>query len=110
MGSYSCIAREKTGYPIYFQKAKSLAFGKSEAIGGNRIIWSNSWWVHESMSNDIVTEICDIIYNHANEFVKYHASGEAITPKTMSTVATDVKDFHPAAIEFYKSKGLSIGQ
>ena len=104
------IAREKTGYPIYFQKAKPMAFGKSEAIGGNRIIWSNSWWVHESMSNDIVTEICDIIYNHANEFVKYHASGRAITPKTMSTVATDVKDFHPAAIEFYKSKGLSIGQ
>ena len=103
-------AREKTGYPIYFQKAKPLAFGKTAAFGGNRMIWSNSWWVHESMPDDIVTEICNIIYDHADEFVKYHASGRAITAKTISNVAVDETDFHPAAIAFYKSKGMSVGQ
>jgi TRAP-type uncharacterized transport system substrate-binding protein len=74
------------------------------------MIWSNSWWVHESMPDEIVTEICNIIYDHADEFVKYHASGRAITAKTISNVAVDETDFHPAAIAFYKSKGMSVGQ
>ncbi len=103
-------AREKTGYPIYFQKAKPLAFGKSEAFGGNRMICSNSWWVHESMPGEMVTEICNIIYAHAGEFVKYHSTGRAITPKTISRVAAEEKDFHPAAAAFYKSKGMTVGQ
>lgn len=102
-------AREKSGYPIYLQKAKPIAFGKSDAFGGNRMIWSNSWWVHESMGGAVVNEICSIIYDHAGEFVKYHASGRAITAKTMSSVAASESDFHPAAVKFYKEKGLPIG-
>ena len=103
-------AREKSGYPIYYLKAKSKAFGKSDAFGGNRMWWSNSWWVHESMPNDVVTEICSILYDHANEFVTYHASGKGITPKTLADVAVPENDFHPAAARFYEGKGLKVGQ
>ena len=103
-------AREKSGYPIYFQKAKPIAFGKSKAFGGNRIIWSNSWWVDKSMDNDIVTEICSIIYNHAKEFATYHATGRGITKKTLAEVAVPEAEFHPAAVKFYKEKGLKVGE
>jgi TRAP transporter TAXI family solute receptor len=103
-------AREKSGYPIYALKAKPKAFGKSEAFGGNRMWWSNSWWVHESMEDDVVREICSILYDHAKEFVTYHASGRGITQKTLSSVAVPEQDFHPAAAKFYKDKGFKIGQ
>jgi TRAP transporter TAXI family solute receptor len=103
-------AREATGYPIYPLKAKPKAFGKSEAFGGNRIWWSNSWWVHESMDDDVVKEICTVVYDHAKEFVTYHASGRAISQKTLASVAVPVSDFHPAAAKFYQSKGLKVGQ
>ena len=103
-------AREMSGYPIYPIKAKPLAFGKSPAFGGNRMWWSNSWWVHESMDNDVVREICRIIYEHADEFVAYHVTGKGITPKTLANIACPEEDFHPAAAEFYKEKGLSVGQ
>ena len=103
-------AREKSGYPIYFLKAKPKAFGKSAAFGGNRIWWSNSWWVHESMDDDVVREICSIIYDHAKDFVTYHASGRGITQKTLANVAVPEEDFHPAAARFYKEKGLKVGQ
>jgi TRAP transporter TAXI family solute receptor len=103
-------AREKSGYPIYFQKAKPLAFGKSKAFGGNRIIWSNSWWVDKSMDDDIVTEICSIIYDHAKEFTTYHATGRCITKKTVAEVMVPEAEFHPAAIKFYKEKGLKVGE
>ena len=103
-------AREKSGYPIYYLKAKPKAFGKSDAFGGNRMWWSNSWWVHESMPNDVVTEICSILYDHANDFATYHASGKGISPKTLADVAVPEDDFHPAAARFYEGKGLKVGQ
>jgi TRAP transporter TAXI family solute receptor len=103
-------AREKSGYPLYPLRAKPKAFGKSEAFGGNRMWWSNSWWVHESMDDDVVREICSIIYDHAEEFVNYHASGRGITKRALPDVAIPEKDFHPAAAQFYKEKGLKVGQ
>ncbi len=103
-------AREKSGYPIYFLKAKPLTFGQSAAFGGNRMWWSNSWWVHESMDDEVVHEICSILYDHAKEFVTYHATGWAITPKTLPDVAVPEADFHPAAAKFFKGKGLKVGQ
>jgi TRAP transporter TAXI family solute receptor len=103
-------AREKSGYPLYLLKAKPLAFGKSAAFGGNRIWWSNSWWVHESMDDEVVSEICSIVYDHAKEFVTYNASGKGITPKTLPDVAVPEADFHPAAAKFFKGKGLTVGQ
>jgi TRAP transporter TAXI family solute receptor len=103
-------AREKSGYPLYPLRAKPKAFGKSEPFGGNRMWWSNSWWVHESMDNDVVREICSIIYDHAEEFVTYHASGRGITRNALSDVAIPEEDFHPAAATFYKEKGLQVGQ
>jgi len=103
-------AREKSGYPLYPLRAKPKAFGKSEAFGGNRMWWSNSWWVHESMDDDVVREICSIIYDHAKEFVTYHASGKGITQMALPDVAIPENDFHPAAAKFYKEKGLKVGQ
>ncbi len=103
-------AREATGYPIYALKAKPKAFGKSGAFGGNRIWWSNSWWVHESMDDEVVKEVISIMYDHANEFVNYHASGKAISQKSLSNVAVPPGDFHPAAKRFYESKGLKVGE
>ena len=103
-------AREKSGYPIYFLKAKPKAFGKSGAFGGNRIWWSNSWWVHESMQDDVVREVCSILYENANVFRTYHASGRGIAQKTLASVAVPEKGFHRAAAEFYKEKGLKVGQ
>lgn len=103
-------AREATGYPLYALKARPKAFGKSEAFGGNRMWWSNSWWVHGSMDDAVVKEVCSIIYDHAKEFVTYHASGKAISQKSLSSVAVPSGDFHPAAKSFYKSKGLQVGQ
>ena len=103
-------AREMSGYPLYFLKAKPLAFGKSAAFGGNRMWWSNSWWVHESMDDEVVHEICAILYDHAKELVTYHASGRGITQKTLADVAVPEGDFHPAAARFYRGKGLKVGQ
>jgi len=103
-------AREKSGYPIYFLRARPKAFGKSGPFGGNRIWWSNSWWVHESMDNDIVREICNILYEHADEFRSYHASGRGITQKTLAEVAVSEIQFHPAAAKYYKEKGIKFAK
>lgn len=104
-------AAKESGYPLFTMEAKPLAFGKSDAIGGNRLVTSNSWWAYETMDPAIVHEILSVIYNHAADFDKYHATGKALTSKSMaSIVGTEESDFHPAAIEFYKSKGMKLGR
>lgn len=103
-------AAAESGYPLFTLKAKKLDFGKSEAAGGNLLVTSNSWWAYESIDASIVREICTIIYDHASEFVKYHATGKGLTSKSMASIyAADENDFHPAAVEFYKEKGMKIG-
>ena len=103
-------AAAESGYPLFTLKAKKTAFGKSEPAGGNFLVTSNSWWAYESMDPSIVREICRIIYEHAGEFGKYHASAKGLTSKSMaSIVAIDENDFFPAAVEFYKEKGVKIG-
>ena len=104
-------AAKESGYPLFTLEAKSIAFGKSDALGGNRLVTSNSWWAYESMDSNIVKEILKVIYEHASEFDKYHATGKALTSKSMASIeGTEASDFHPAAIEFYKSKGMKIGR
>lgn len=103
-------AREKSGYPIYTMEAKTKEFGISPAFGGNRIVWSNAWYVHQSMPDDIIQEVVSIIYEHADEFAKYHAVGKAISRKNLGRVAISPDDFHPAAAAFYRQKGLKVGE
>ena len=104
-------AAKESGYPLMTLEAKPIAFGKSGAFGGHRLVTSNSWWAYETIDPDIVTEILNIIYDHASEFDKYHATGKALTSKSMSgIIGAEESDFLPAAIAFFKSKGMKLGR
>jgi TRAP transporter TAXI family solute receptor len=68
------------------------------------------WGADMEMPDEVVYEICRIIYEHSTEFGKYHITGRAVTKETISkSESHDQKWVHPGALKFYKEKGLTLG-
>lgn len=76
------------------------------SVNASTMLWS----ADVEMPNEVTYEICRIIYEHYKEFGKYHITGKAISPETMSkSESSDPKFVHPGALKFYKEKGLKLG-
>jgi len=104
-------AREKSGYALYPITMGAKKYGKttmSKPCTG--VVVACAWVVDKSMSYEYVSDIVKLIYEHADEFAKYHATGKAIKKTTISTVSAPKDEFHPAAIKFYEEHGLKVGQ
>jgi TRAP transporter TAXI family solute receptor len=104
-------AREKSGYELYPITMGPKEYGKTsvkEPCTG--VVVATAWVVDKSMPDQYVQDLIKIIYEHADEFVKYHATGKAISKKTLSTVSAPKNQFHPAAIKFYEERGLRVGK
>ena len=102
-------AREGSGlgsvYPIGF-RAQTVG----ETTSPNFMGMANPlmFWVHKDMPDDVVTEICRIFYEYAEEFESYHAVGRGLTKETVADVPTPRDTFHPAAIAYYESMGVEV--
>jgi len=97
-----------TGYPMYPIKLEAKKIGKSNVPRTISFAVSNSWWVSKDMPDDVVEELLAIIYEHTDEFAKFHAVGKGITKQSLAMVYTDKKFFHPVAMKFLEGKGLKF--
>jgi len=101
-------AKEKTGYPIYAIGCKSKKIGLSSLPNFYGMVNDTSWWVHKDLPDDIVGELCNIVYDHVNEFGNYHATGKFMSREALTGSACPKDWYHTEAINFYKSKGLKF--
>ena len=63
----------------------------------------------KEVPDDVVYEICRIIYENADKFQEYGQSLGFISQETMADWGLPEKDIHPGALQFYKDKGMEIG-
>lgn len=63
----------------------------------------------KEMPDDVVYEICRIIYENADKFQEYGQALGFISQETMADWGLPEKDIHPGALQFYKDKGMEIG-
>jgi len=104
-------AREKSGYALYPITMGPKNYGKTivtEPVTG--VVVATVWAVDKSMPDEYVRDLVKIIYEHANEFATYHATGKTIKKTTISAIPAPREKFHPAAIKFYKEQGLKVGK
>lgn len=85
------------------------AIGKTPAQTFTAPVSANSWWVHKDFPDEIVTEILSVLYAHIEEMGQYDVSGKAMKRETMGRVPAEEAEFHPAALKFYRTKGLKVG-
>jgi TRAP transporter TAXI family solute receptor len=67
------------------------------------------WAADKEMPDDVVYEICRIIYENADKFQEYSPSLGFISHETMADWGLPEEDIHPGALQFYKDKGMEIG-
>jgi TRAP transporter TAXI family solute receptor len=104
-------ARQKSGYELYPMAMGPKEYGKTtvtEPCTG--VVVACAWVVDKTMPDEYVQDIVKIMYEHADEFAQYHATGKAIKKTTISTVSAPKDQFHPAAIKFYEEHGLKLGK
>jgi TRAP transporter TAXI family solute receptor len=102
-------ARKKSGYPIYPGQLPSGALGPKQPKPLGIAQLTNGWVAPAELSDDVVYEICRIIYEYHKEFWSRHASLKGLRPEAMPKLAPEEKSFHPGAVKFYKDKGIKIG-
>jgi TRAP transporter TAXI family solute receptor len=102
-------AREKTGWPIFYGVMPAGTLGPKQPKSYRMSLHYVYWGVDAEMGDEVVTEICRIFWEYADQFKNYHKGGAAIKRPTMAKIPVSRQDFHPAALKFYQSKGIKIG-
>ncbi|MFC1893429.1 TAXI family TRAP transporter solute-binding subunit [Chloroflexota bacterium] len=69
------------------------------------------YFCNEEMDDDVVTEICRVLYEHYEEIKPVYAGFRGLTPEIFTQVRGYPKEhYHPAAIKFWEEKGLQFPQ
>lgn len=100
---------KKTGAWLGVDKWYLPTTGPTPAQEFWAIVSANGWWCHKDMPDYIVEEILEVLYDHIEEMGTYDASGKAMRRSSMAKVPIPENKFHPAAVKFYKKKGIKIG-
>ncbi len=67
------------------------------------------WAADKEMPDDVVYEICRIIYENADQFADYSPSLAVITQETMAYWGVPEADMHPGALQFFEDNGIELG-
>ena len=100
--------KAKTGHPlgVVMVPPKMLSPQQVEPCG--ILIKPLGFCAHISMPDRVVTEICRVVYENAHKFKEYNPIGEIITKETMASLSIPAEAYHPAAVAFFKEKGIEI--
>ncbi len=67
------------------------------------------WAADKEMPDDVVYEICRIIYENADQFVDYSPALAPISQETMANWGVPEADMHPGALQFFEDYGIELG-
>lgn len=103
------VARKKSGFPIYPSQLPAGALGPKQPKPLGIAKLRNGWLAPAELPDDVVYEVCRIIYEYHKEFWPRHASLRGLRPAVMTKLVPAEAAFHPGAVKFYKDKGIKIG-
>jgi TRAP transporter TAXI family solute receptor len=68
------------------------------------------WAADKSMPDEVVYELCRVIYENADLFAGYSPSLAFINRDTMARWDTPREDIHPGALKFFADQGMELGR
>jgi TRAP-type uncharacterized transport system substrate-binding protein len=60
------------------------------------------------MPDDVVAEILRVVFENAPKLKEATIAAEIITKDTLASLSMPESGYHPAAVKFFKSKGIKI--
>ena len=67
------------------------------------------WAADRQLPDNVVYEICRIIYENADQFADYNPSLAFVSHETMAKWGVPEENMHPGALQFYKDYGMELG-
>ena len=64
---------------------------------------------HVSMPDKVIIEILRVAYENADKFKEYTPMGRVFTKDSLASLSIPSDGYHPAAVTFFKEKGIKIG-
>lgn len=100
--------KEKTGHPVDYMKLPPKMLGPLQTDACITLIKPLGYCAHLDMPDHVIMEVSRVIYENAHRFEEYTPIGAIITKETMASLSIPEKAYHPAAVKFFKEKGIKI--
>jgi TRAP-type uncharacterized transport system substrate-binding protein len=100
--------KAKTGHPLGVVMVPPKMLSPQQTEPNGILIKPLGFCAHISMPDRVVTEITRIVYENAHKFKEYNPIGAIITKDTLASLSIPEGAYHPAAVKFFKEKGIEI--
>ena len=100
--------KQSTGHPLVYVKVPPKMYSplQTKELGG--LGKSLGFCAHQSLPDEVVTEILRIVYHDAHEFKSYTPLAAVISKNTLASLGIPESGYHPAALRFFKQNGIPI--
>ncbi|MBN1103336.1 MAG: TAXI family TRAP transporter solute-binding subunit [Deltaproteobacteria bacterium] len=100
--------KEKTGHPLALVKVPSKMLGPKQPEPCGVLIKPLGFAAHVSMPEHVVMEVLRVAYENAQKFKEYTPMAAIFTKETLASLSIPAEGYHPAAVKFFKEKGVKI--
>lgn len=100
--------KAKTGHPLGVVMVPPKMLSPNQTEPNGILIKPLGFCAHISMPDRVVTEVLRVVYENAHRFKEYNPIGAIITKDTLASLSIPAEAYHPAAVKFFKEKGIEI--
>ena len=101
-------ALNKLGFPGFVLTVPAGKMGATQPEPVYVLANSMWWGAHQSMPDEVVTELMQVVYDNCETWKDYKADRAVMTKQTLGSIGVPESRYHPAALAFLKDKGIPI--
>lgn len=100
--------KDKTGHPVALMTVPPKMFGPLQTEPYGTLIKPLGFCAHLDMPDHVVTEMLRVVYENAYKLKEATVEAEILAKETMASLSSPETAYHPAAVKFFKEKGIKI--
>ncbi len=102
-------AVETCGIPHIYSVIPAEGMAKTQTQPWTVFGEAMNWFADASVPEDVVHEVCRIVYEHGNKFKEYDQSLGVVGKNSIGKLGVEESKVHPGALKFFKEKKIAIG-
>jgi TRAP-type uncharacterized transport system substrate-binding protein len=100
--------KKETGHPGIVVTFPPKAISEYQANPVVALGKCMTWGSHKDLPDEVATELVRIYLENINSFAQVTPGAELLTKETIAAIGVPESRYHPAVVQFYKSKGVKI--
>ncbi len=98
--------KQKTKHPLLYVRTPPKTYGPLQTQQVGALGRLSGFCAHQSMPDEVVAEILRVTCQNADKFKNYTPLAAGISQKTLAGMGVPESSYHPAAVSFFKRKGI----